>query len=89
MEVTPMASTIKIRADSESNWAAKNPTLKAKEIAYAILSSGAMKWKVGDGVTAWNDLEYKQAGAAVYSGTATDTEIASMLKPGDLYIREG
>lgn len=82
-----MASTIKIRADSESNWTAKNPTLKAKEIAYAITSNGVLKWKVGDGVTTWNNLAYKQAGAAVYSGTATDAEITALLQPGDMYIR--
>lgn len=82
-----MASTIKIRADSEANWTSKNPTLKAKEIAYAITASGLMRFKVGDGFTAWNNLPWKQVGSMIYAGSATDAEITALLKPGDMYIR--
>lgn len=50
-----MAFRIQVRRDSAANWAAANPVLLAGELG-AELDTG--KWKIGDGVTAWNSLVY-------------------------------
>ncbi|MBQ9565561.1 MAG: hypothetical protein IJU98_08245 [Synergistaceae bacterium] len=52
-----MANTIKIlvRNDTGENWASKNPVLLKGEQGY---DSTANRFKVGDGVKAWNDLPY-------------------------------
>jgi Zn/Cd-binding protein ZinT len=47
------------RRDTEANWSSVNPVLAASEIGY---STDTKKFKMGDGVTAWNDLEYYEAG---------------------------
>lgn len=50
--------TIKIRSDSVSAWAAANPVLQNRELAYAVDSNGMARFKRGDGVTAWNSLPW-------------------------------
>ena len=47
------------RFDSQSNWTSENPTLASGELG--IQSDG--RFKIGDGATAWNSLDY--AGGAV------------------------
>ena len=43
------------RRDTAANWTAENPTLLAGEIG---IESDTLKWKVGNGGTAWNSLAY-------------------------------
>lgn len=54
-----MAKTIKSkvqqRRDSAANWQKNNPVLAAGEIGYDATNN---RIKVGDGATAWNDLDY-------------------------------
>lgn len=47
--------TIKHRRATQAQWSAENPVLAAGEIGYEF---GNNKLKVGDGVSAWNDLTY-------------------------------
>ena len=47
--------TIRIRRDTTANWVAANPVLADGE---AGIEKDTRNWKIGDGVTAWNDLEY-------------------------------
>lgn len=47
---------IQQRLDTEFNWSAVNPVLFEGEAGH---ESDTGAWKVGDGVTAWNDLPYK------------------------------
>jgi hypothetical protein len=50
-----MASKIQVRRDTSDNWSSVNPILAQGE--YGLnLDSG--KVKCGDGITAWNDLDY-------------------------------
>lgn len=55
-----MADIIQIRRDTEANWKAANPILAQGEPALEIDSK---KEKIGDGVTAWNALGYRNAGS--------------------------
>jgi len=50
-----MASQIQIRRDTAANWTSANPTLAEGELG---LETDTRKLKIGDGITAWNDLEY-------------------------------
>ena len=52
-----MATTIRfqLRGDSAENWSSKNPVLLKNEPAYDQTNN---RMKLGDGVHAWNDLEY-------------------------------
>ena len=48
-------TTIQVRRDTAANWAAKNPTPKAGEPCF---ETDTLKFKVGDGVTTYNNLPY-------------------------------
>lgn len=52
-----MATTIRfqLRGDSAENWSSKNPVLLKNEPGYDTTNR---RLKLGDGLTAWNDLEY-------------------------------
>ena len=62
---------IKLRTDTAANWAEKNPVLLKGEFAYI---EDEHKFKMGDGDTAWNSLDY--AGG----GTADIAELARAVK---------
>lgn len=49
------------RRDTAANWVSVNPVLNAGEIGVElpIPPSSLCRTKVGDGVTAWNDLPYQ------------------------------
>jgi hypothetical protein len=46
---------IALRRDTEAEWAADNPTLAVGETGW---TTDTRRVKLGDGVTAWNDLPY-------------------------------
>ena len=50
-----MAVQIQLRNDTASNWATENPTLAQGEVG---IETDTRLIKVGDGSTAWNDLDY-------------------------------
>lgn len=54
-----MAIQIQLRRDTTANWTSVNPILADGEEGFEI---NTRKRKVGDGVTAWNDLEYAIVG---------------------------
>ena len=47
------------RIDTTASWQSVNPVLGAGEFGIEKLSGGKCNLKVGDGVTAWNNLQYK------------------------------
>ena len=49
-----MADLIQFRGDTASRWASVNPVLAEREIGLVTDSKG--QFKVGDGVSKWNDL---------------------------------
>lgn len=50
-----MATKIQLRRDTAANWASANPILSEGEIGF---EKDTKKKKIGDGVTAWNSLDY-------------------------------
>jgi trimeric autotransporter adhesin len=56
-----------IRTDTAARWAAVNPTLRLGEWA-AEVEAGALRLKIGNGVTAWNDLAYFGGGSGGEGG---------------------
>lgn len=58
-----------MRRDTASNWASANPTLAAGEWGVEIddADQTVTRFKLGDGVTSWSSLSYKDSG----SGTST------------------
>lgn len=60
-----MTARIKIRRDSAASWTNNNPILAAGELG---LDTDANQIKVGDGTTAWADLEYASGGG--FDGTS-------------------
>jgi hypothetical protein len=51
-----------------TNWESSNPTLSISEIGYEIDTGN---FKIGDGVNAWLDLPYFQAGGTTTSGSGS------------------
>jgi len=54
--------TLQLRRDTAANWTANDPTLAAGEIG---VETDTLKFKIGDGSTAWTSLSY----AAVLPGS--------------------
>ena len=54
--------TIRPKSGTKTQWSTANPVLREREIGFEYpdggLGTGEIKMKMGDGVTAWNDLEY-------------------------------
>ena len=50
-----MTTRIKLRRDTADNWGTINPVLALGEPGYDTTNN---KLKIGDGVTAWQDLDY-------------------------------
>lgn len=50
-------TTIQFRRDTAANWITNNPTLAQGEVG---LETDTLAYKVGDGSTAWNSLNYNQ-----------------------------
>jgi len=50
-----MATRIQLRRDTAANWTSANPILASGEPGY---ETDTVKYKIGDGVTAWSGLDY-------------------------------
>jgi len=80
-----MSTLIKLRRDTSTNWTAANPVLALGE---AGIVTDTLTWKVGDGVTAWNDLPYMtggEGGGNVFSAitmTATPSGASDQINYG-------
>lgn len=85
-----LKARITIKNDTAANWNTNNPVLMKGEVGIVIDSSSPVKFKVGDGVTAWNALADGQpttlaqlSGDATHR-TVTDAQIAAWNKGTDL-----
>lgn len=65
---------IVIRNGTESEWIAANPVLLEGEVGIAM-NTIPKKFKIGDGVSSWNDLQYEIKEYDVY----TKEEILNLL----------
>lgn len=70
MTTTITGAVFKLRRDTSSAWAAKNPVLASGEPGYERDTRG---YKIGDGHTPWIDLHY------VLADQGDDSEGAAML----------
>lgn len=61
-----LRTTFQLRRGNEAAWKKNNPILASGEPGY-VLDKNALK--IGDGVTAWNDLDYigGQSGGGVFN----------------------
>lgn len=62
-----MATKIQLRRDTSANWQGTNPVLAQGEPGVEL---DTKKMKVGDGITAWNDLEYVAGGGNEENSTS-------------------
>ncbi len=53
-----MTARLQNRRDTAANWTSNDPTLAQGELG---LETDTMKWKMGDGATAWTSLTYAYA----------------------------
>lgn len=56
-----MALQIQLRRDTSSNWTSVNPILAQGEIG---IETNTLKFKIGNGSTAWNSLAYATSDTA-------------------------
>ncbi len=73
----PVSTKILHRRDTATNWTSTNPTLGAGELGF---ETDTLKFKVGDGSTAWTSLKYSQdasllSGAAVFTTVNTSGDV--------------
>ena len=61
-----MATKIQLRRDTSANWQGTNPVLAQGEPGVEL---DTKKMKVGDGISAWNDLDYVAGGNSENSTT--------------------
>ncbi len=75
-----MANTIhfQLRGDTAANWESKNPVLLRNEPGYDITNN---RLKMGDGSSAWNDLDYVKPDV-INNLTSTETEEALSAEQG-------
>lgn len=66
-------TTLQHRRDTAANWTSTNPILTSGEIGF---ETDTLKFKVGNGSTAWASLKYSQD-ASLLNGTASITSITT------------
>ena len=70
---------LKQRTDTQANWTANNPVLLEGELG--LVTDDKNLYKVGDGVTAWNDLPFRGFDGTLAHETG-DSETAAMSQKG-------
>ena len=68
-----MADRVLQRRDTAANWSAANPILAEGELGIVTDTKG---YKIGDGVTHWNDLAYPANPTQVVDNVGTSTTAA-------------
>lgn len=71
-----MSTTIRLKGGTAAAWTAANPVLESREPG---VETDTLKLKVGDGVTAWNDLGYWAGGGA---GSDATTVVKGIVRLG-------
>ena len=71
--------TIRPRRDTTANWELYNPILADKEMAFEVVATGSpVKMKIGDGYTAWTNLDYAVDFQAIETLATTATAQATI-----------
>jgi len=74
-----VVTQIQNRRDTAANWTSTNPTLASGEIGF---ETDTLKFKVGNGSSTWNALNYANPGL-VYTSTPTFSSNAYTLQLSD------
>lgn len=65
--MSTLTAKIQLRRDTAANWATNNPILAAGEVAFTsdlfYTSTDQQRFKIGDGVQTWSQLDYVPEGA--------------------------
>jgi len=68
--MSTLTAKIQLRRDTSANWTSNNPILAAGEVAFTsdVFYTGTdqQRFKIGDGVQTWNQLDYVPEGGASY-----------------------
>jgi Major tropism determinant N-terminal domain len=70
--------TIQLRGDTAANWSSVNPVLASREFG---INLDDLSYKIGDGVTAWNALPYREL-TGIFAGALLMEAIANPSVPG-------
>lgn len=76
-----MTVLLQFRRDTTANWSTNNPVLAEGELGL-VLDTG--RYKIGNGVDAWNDLTTAELAPAVLSLTLSETTDPGASDPGHL-----
>lgn len=68
---------IQLKRSSTDSWNSSNEILESGQIGIEIRDSEADRFKIGDGSSTWQTLQYSTPDPAIYK----DTEIASSTLP--------
>jgi len=71
-----MATKIRLRRGTASEWTSANPTLESGEVG---VETNTKKIKIGDGSTAWNSLTYAVDFSSYATQTYVDNSISSLI----------
>lgn len=71
-----MAVQIQLRRGTAAEWTAANPTLALGELG---LETDTVKFKIGDGSTNWNTLDYGIQGPQGPQGPPGEADVALIL----------
>jgi hypothetical protein len=68
--MSTLTAKIQLRRDTSANWTSNNPILAAGEVAFTsdvfYTSTDQQRFKIGDGVQTWTQLDYVPEGGAGY-----------------------
>ena len=68
-EIKQLNTRIQLRNDTAANWESANPILLKGEVGVVLGAAGEKaRFKIGDGTTAWNDLEFSDGSLTIDSG---------------------
>ena len=88
--MSTLTAKIQLRRDTSANWTANNPILSAGEVAFTsdVFYSGTdqQRFKIGDGVQTWTELDYVPEGGA---GFPEHLYLTVVNKTGDNLLASG
>lgn len=88
--MSTLTAKIQLRRDTAANWATNNPILAAGEVAFTsdlfYTSTDQQRFKIGDGVQTWSQLDYVPEGGA---GFPEHLYLTVVNKIGDNLLASG
>lgn len=89
--MSTLTAKIQLRRDTAANWATNNPILAAGEVAFTsdvfYTSTDQQRFKIGDGVQTWSQLDYVPEGGA--SAYPEHLYLTVVNKTGDNLLASG